>query len=75
MQVAPKSTRRVSNVDEHRNKRMNKSAILVNKWEVELAQEIPRYVAGSHRSKKKTVNINKGLMHQGVRARAIHKIL
>lgn len=54
---------------------MNKSAILVNKWEVELAQEIPKYVTGSHRSKKKTININKGLMHQGIRARAIHKIL
>lgn len=55
---------------------MNKSAILFNKWEKELAQELPRYVTSSRRnSKLKTVNINKGLMSQGLRNKTIHKLL
>lgn len=72
----PISARRVSNVDQHRNTRMNKSAILVNKWEMELAKELPRYVTGSQRNNKKTtINMNRGLVSQGIRARAIHKLL
>lgn len=54
---------------------MNKSAILIDKWELEMAQELPRYVTGRKKSKIRTININKGLVSQGIKNKTIHKIL
>lgn len=63
-------------VNKQKNEQMNKSAILFNKWEQELAQDLPRYVTSSRRnSKMKTVNINKGLMSQGVKSKTIYRLL
>lgn len=65
-----------TNVDYSKNEKMNKSALLFNKWEKELVQDLPRYVSGTRKnSKMKTVNINKGLMNQGIKNRAIHRLL
>ena len=54
---------------------MNKSAILINKWQLQLAQQLPKYVTGRKKTKMKTININKGLTSQGVKNKSLHKIL